>query len=164
MKKESLIKMNRFKFLMAMLSPSLLFAQSRVKPENLDLRNVAGTIPLADVKIYGNYGQSFFTQISLGAGLAAQMRTVAGVAVLEIVSTVTATAAPSELLTQANRVSNNTYSITDAPVLAGRTLKVFYNGLFQTPVVDYVRNGNNQVQFTTIVGNDSIVTFLYSGI
>ncbi len=156
--------MNRLKFILALLAPTALFAQTRVKPENLDIRAAAGTVPLTDVKLYGSYGQSFFTQISLGAGLAAQMRTVGGVPILEIVSTATPLSAPAELILQAARVSNNTYNVPDLPILANRTLKVFYNGIFQTPVIDYVRSGNNQVNFTTILGADAVVTFVYSGI
>jgi len=156
--------MNRLKFILSMLAPSMLFAQTRVKPENLDIRSASGTVPLTDVTVYGNYGQSFFTKIALGSGLAAQMRTVAGVPTLEIVATAPQTNVPLELTIQATRVSNNTFSVTDSPTLAARNLKVFYNGAFQTPVVDYVRSGNNQVQFTTIIPTDSIITFVYSGI
>lgn len=156
--------MNRLKFILSLLAPSALFAQSRVKPENLDIRAAAGTIPLTDVKLYGNYGQSFFTQISLGTGLAAQMRTVNSVPTLEIVATAPPINLPVELTIPATRVSNNTYNVPDTPVLAGRGLKVFYNGTFQTPTLDYTRSGNNQVQFTSIIPADSTITFVYSGI
>jgi hypothetical protein len=156
--------MNRLKFILSILAPSVLFAQSRVKPENLDIRAAAGTVPLTDVKLYGNYGQSFFTQIALGSGLTTQMRNINGVPTLELATTAAPVMLPSELTIQATRVSNNTYSVPDSPTLIGRNLKVFYNGLFQTPVVDYLRNGNNQVQFTTILSTDAIVTFIYFGI
>lgn len=156
--------MNRLKFILSLLAPSALFAQSRVKPENLDIRAAGASIALTNVKLYGNYGLSFFTQISLGSGLAAQMRTISGVPTLEIVATATNLVIPVELTLSASRVSNNIYSVTDGPTLVNRNLKVFFNGLFQTPIIDYVRNGNNQVQFTTILSTDSIVTFVYSGV
>ena len=157
--------MNRLKFILSLLAPTTIFAQTRLKPENLDIRAAQGAVPLTDVKIYGSYGQSFFTQIALGEGLAAQMRTINSVPTLEIITTnAPLLVLPLELTIQATRVSNNIYNVPDGPNLADRNLKVFDNGIFQTPGVDYSRNGNNQVQFTTIRPADSIVTFVYSGL
>ncbi|CAB4142668.1 hypothetical protein UFOVP434_28 [uncultured Caudovirales phage] len=157
--------MNRFKFLSALFLAPLAFAQSVVNKNQIKTRQNATGVPLQDVQLLGNYGESEFLEIRLGAGLAAQMKTVGTDSFIEIVSTVQPQPAIRELTIPATRNSNNRYSVTAPPAnLANRNLRVYYNGLFMTPEFDYSRDGDSAVIFKYIVADNSTVTFVYSGV
>jgi hypothetical protein len=155
--------MNRLKFL-AFLLPSFLFAQSKVNNRQIKINNNVGAVPLQDVKLLGNYGASEFLEIRMGTGLSAQMKTVGTESFIEIVNTTVPLAAPRQQIFRATRQSNNRYSIDTAPGLANREVLVYYNGIFQTPVEDYTRDGDNAVIFKVIIPEDAVITFIYSGI
>lgn len=155
--------MKRFSFLTALFAPLGLAFQTQVKPNNLDTRNPPVTAIPLNVRLFGVFGNSF-TQVRLGSGLQAVVRTGTGDPFIEIVVLPVAPLLPTETIIPATRVSNNRYSVTDTPTLANRTLKVYRNGLFMTPGLDYNRNGNAEVVFTTIVGDDDVITFVYSGV
>ncbi len=156
--------MNRLKFLLALLSPAALFSQTRVKPGNLDIRDPDPAAQINNLKLYGRYGNSFFTEIIIGAGLVSSIKQVNGLSVIELNAMAQPLNLPLELTQQAARISNNTYSVVQTPVLVGRRLNVYYNGFFQTPGVDYVRDGDNAVKFTSIISDDSIITFVFAGV
>lgn len=156
--------MNRLKFILSILTPSALLAQTRLKPTNLDVREPEVTAPINNLKLYGRYGGSFFTEISIGAGLISTLKVVNGAPTIELTALAQPVNLPLELTQQADRVSNNTYSIPITPVLGSRRLKVYNNGLFQTPGVDYTRDGDNAVRFTSIIEDGSVITFVYSGV
>lgn len=156
--------MNRLKFILSILTPSALLAQTRLKPTNLDVRDPEVTAPINNLRLYGRYGGSFFTEVSIGAGLISTLKIINGAPTIELTATAQPVNLPLELTQQADRVTNNTYSIPVSPVLSLRRLTVYNNGMFQTPAVDYTRDGDNAVRFTSIIEDGSIITFVYAGV
>jgi hypothetical protein len=155
--------MNRLKFL-AFLLPSFLFAQSKVNKNQIKINDNVGAVPLQDVKLLGNYGASEFLEIRLGTGLSAQMKTVGTESFIEIVNTANTQLYRQQIL-RATRQSNNRYFIeVPPPGLSNRELTVFYNGMFQTPVEDFTRDGDTAVIFKEIIPENAVITFVYSGI
>jgi hypothetical protein len=139
--------MNRLKFLATFFTGLFAAAQTRITPNNLKV-NEPATVP-PDINLWGATGDSFFTRIVIGPGFI--IRKNNGKTELVAVNN-TVTQIP---LTRQSETAYIGIPLNTNPI-------VYYNGLFQTPGVDYIQLGNT-VTFVSNIEPTAVITAVVIG-
>lgn len=139
--------MSRLKFLATFFTGLFAAAQTRITPNNLNV-NEPATVP-PDINLWGATGDSFFTRIVIGPGFSVRKN-----------NGKTELVAVNNSLTQIPLTRQSETSYTGIPLNTNSL--IYYNGLFQTPDVDYTSTGN-AVTFVSNIEPTAVITAVVIG-
>jgi hypothetical protein len=144
--------MSRLKFLSAFFMSIIAYAQTRINTNNLRTNDPVNVNP-DDFQLWATTGDSFFTRVRLGPGLSVR-RVNNRIEIFGINQNFALVTVP--LTRQSARVYT-----ANRPLINSQ---IFYNGLFQTPSVDYSVINGNSVNFLFDIPEESVVTATTLGV